>query len=178
MIQRSKSVIDILETLARLDEVSEEGFDKLRQRKIQPDDVVKGVLGTRARKLKIFIEISFEEIVANAEAINGDFDKTKPEEIKIKILSLISDLVKLSILEEIFWKQVRMELDIPEGSGIEIKEGWTVVVKESKKPTSNGGFLLFNLPKEYLESNNCGNPNCPVHGHLNHQEEKKTDLIQ
>lgn len=131
--------------------------DYVPQEKVKPDDKVVGVVGVRAQRLFSIIQRQNNLVEAKAtQLMDGSISVNDMGRI---VGEIENDLRRLELTKQVFWTEVREELGVPDGH-IYIREGWQVVVV----PAPTLGGILSETLVDFLDKD-CGNPNCPVHGH-------------
>lgn len=160
----------ILQILSELGQISEADIIDVGDGEVQPGERAVGTVSLNAKRLFVAMKRRVGALTKEVEELNRA--TSVPADLIMKTRTrLEAEAERLKLLREIFWREIREELDLPD-NGVVIRKGWKVVSLPSEPPdpiSEAFSALLGVMP-------NCGDPDCPVHGHLNRQSASSQHL--
>lgn len=146
-----------------LDKITDADVRETISNEIAKGEIVRGDVPTDLQKVFCLAEGQAKRLLNKINEAKKSGNLT--EELK---LELEAGTAKLELIRSIFWAELRLRLGL-NGADIGIRKNWKVVETLPEIPTLLDVIKMIGELAN-AEDNDCGNPNCPVHGHLHRSD--------
>ncbi len=153
----------VLEILAGFDRIKPEELVSFDGEIMDGEDVV-GNLSLHMKQLWTVLTQLVNSAEEKVKRVRADMYNMGENELEIALLEIEADTEKMEFLRDIFWREVRGEFNL-DSKDLAIREGGVVVAIPENDPEISLADLLYGLGD--LKSkpiDDCGDPNCPIHG--------------